>query len=482
MNTETKKYEGYWWFPDNPDKKVTGSLSIDQREGIEVKTIGSLLPQQALFSNQIELLSQEILLGQTVDGSCITLIGTHCTNWDSGSDEFSSDLSKSTHTATLAIVGKRHFLSKNEIVFSSAEVRFSLLDEWLCKSGFTFKHESNSKGYPTKFNLEYEYPEVLEFSIDSIEAEFKTNYIFNRNKTNLQWQQWQLGHKSFLGITPAQPQTFDWYSKKFDSLRKFLIVMTGFPLSTGEIVGYGDESYIYSNSDIKTKEKFQVYVKLSDSFLDTVDKHPAHLLINLPSLETELSTVLNTWFQKSEILDPAVILYVATLSIDLGYSEFRLLNYAQGLEALHRRVFGGKYITDDEYDPIASVLIKSIPKEVDKDHRSSLEGRIKHGHEFSQRKRIKFLLDDVWTGCLDEFIEDKNAFVNKVVNTRNYLIHFDPISASKAVFGTEIFYVAERLKVLLITHILIQLDIPRENVYRAVKQFTPFAYLKQRKL
>jgi hypothetical protein len=476
MNVETKRYEGYWWFPDNPDKKVTGILSINQREGIEVKTIGSLLPRHALFGNQIDLLSQEILLGQTVDGNSITLIGINCTNWNSNSDKFSFDLSTSTHSASLAIVGKRHFLSKNEVIFSAAEVRFSLLDEWLCKSGFTFQDEHDDRGYPTKFNLEYEYPEVLEFSIDSIGAKFKTNYVFNRNKTNLQWQ---LGHKSFLRLTPIQPQTFDWYSKKFDSLRKFLIVMTGFPISTGEIVGYGDEFYIYSDSDITNKEQFQIYVRLSNSFLDTVNKHPGELLINLPLLETELGTVLNTWFQKSEILDPAVILYVATLSIDLGYSEFRLLNYAQGLEALHRRVFGGKYIANDEYEPIASAIIKSIPKEVGRDHRSSLEGRIKYGHEFSQRKRIKLLLDDVWTGCLDEFIEDKNNFIDKVINTRNYLIHFDPASSSKAVFGTEIFYVSERLKILLITHILIQLDIPRENVYGAIKQFNPFTYLKR---
>ncbi len=478
MSTETKKHEGYWWFPDNPGKKVTGTLYVNQHEGIEVRTIGSLLPQQALLSDQIDLLSKEILLGQTVDGKSITLIGINCTNWNSNLNESSLDVSTATHTASLAIVGERHFLSKNEVIFSSAEVRFSLLDEWLCKSGFTFNDEYDERGYSTRFNLEYEYPEVLEFNIDSIEAKFETNYVFTRNKTNLQWQ---LGHKSFLRFTPVQPQTFDWYSKKFDSLRKFLIVMTGFPISTGEIVGYGDEFYIDSSSDITTKEKFQVYVRLSNSFLDTDSKHPAELLINLPLLGTELGAVLNTWFQKSEILDPAVILYVATLSINLGYSEFRLLNYAQGLEALHRRAFGGKYITDDEYEPIANTLIKSIPKEVGRDHRSSLEGRIKYGHEFSQRKRIKLLLDDVWTGCLDEFIEDRNSFVDKVVNTRNYLIHFDPTSASKAVFGTEIFYVAERLRILLVTHILLQLNIPRENVYRAITQFHPFAYLKQRR-
>ena len=68
-----------------------------------------------------------------------------------------------------------------------------------------------------------------------------------------------------------------------------------------------------------------------------------------------------------------------------------------------------------------------------------------------------------------------------MINTRNYLIHFDSTTASKAVFGTEIFYVAERLKILLITHILLQLNIPRESVFRAIKQFSLFTYLKQQK-
>ena len=478
MSVETKEYSGYWWFSDNPDKTVTGTLSIDKREGIELRTIGSLLPQHALFNDHIDFPSQEILLGQTVDGSCITLVEPICTSQNHRLGNAFADLSKSTHNTNLAVIGKRHFSSKDEILFSSAEVRFNLLDEWLCKSGFTAREEQNQLGHLTKFNLEYEYPEVLEFDIDSIKAKFRVSYIFNWNRQNLKWQ---LGQKSFFRLSTAELKTFDWYAEKFDSLRKFLMIMTGFPISTGEIVGYGNEVFIDSRHDSKTKEKFQIYQKIPSGFLNTDHKHSTHLLMNLTLIGVELDDLLNVWFQKSEILDPAIILYTATLSIDLGYVEFRLLNYTQGLEALHRRVFGGKYMTDHEYEPIASALVESIPEEVGRDHRCSLEGRLKYGHEYSQRKRIKFLLDDVWAGCLDSFIEDKNSFVEKVVNTRNYLIHFDSSSASKAVFGTDIFYIAERLKILLVTHILLQLDIPRENVYRAIKQFNPFSYLKCRK-
>lgn len=149
---------------------------------------------------------------------------------------------------------------------------------------------------------------------------------------------------------------------------------------------------------------------------------------------------MNSWFQKIEKLDPAIILYVATLSVDLGYSEFSLLNYVQALEALHCRVFASKQIR--------------------------------------LRDRIKLLLEEVWEGCLDNFVDDKETFSVKAADTRNALIHSNPRPNSKAVSGTEIFYVAERLKILLVTHLLLQLNIPKENVYRAINQFDQFTHLK----
>jgi len=338
----TQEYSGYWWFADNPETTVTGNLSLSKSEGVELKTIGSLLSQNTLSNQPSDSFSQKLLLGQSIDQKCITLVGTICTNRSGNSTE----LSHSTHIANVAIIGKRHFPSKAEILFSSAEFKLSLLNEWLCKSGFTVQEEGNSQGHLTRFSLKYEYPEVIEFSIDSIKAKFKTSYIFGKSSKHLNWH---LNHKSLFKLIPDEPQPYEWYSRNFESLRKFLIVMTGFPVSISDVVGYGDEFFIDRRRNIKIRERFQIYQKTPSSFLDTEDKRSSSLLINLSRLGVDLKSVLSTWFEKSEILDPAVILYTATSSIDLGYVEFRLLNYAQGLEALHRRVFGGKYMTDDKY-------------------------------------------------------------------------------------------------------------------------------------
>lgn len=475
MSTETKRYEGYWWLPEKPDKKVTGNLSINRREGIELRIISSLESQDSFFSDRA---SPEIILGQAIDGNLITLINPICTNSQSNSSNFFIDLSACTYKSQIAIVGKRHFNTKEDVVFTSADIRFGLLDEWLCQSGFSDNKETNEQGHLTQYNLKYEYPEIIEFNVDSINLTIKTNYFLNRDHKYL-YLKHELCHKSFFKLEPEHPQNFNWYNNIFESLRRFITVVSGFPVSITDIITYGNEYYIYD--DIKTKENFNINYQLPNNFIETFDKHPGKLLTRLDHLEIELPVILNNWFEKSEILEPAIILYVATLSTDLGYSEFRLLNYAQALEALHRRVFGGKYLTDEEYKPVCQTLTNSIPESLEISHRDSLKGRIKYGHEFSQRKRIKLLLDEVWEDCLDKFIDDKNTFINKVINTRNYLIHYDSASEAKAVEGTEIFYIAERLKIILIAHILLQLGIPKKNVYRDIKRFANFEYLKLKK-
>jgi hypothetical protein len=265
--------------------------------------------------------------------------------------------------------------------------------------------------------------------------------------------------------------------KQFYSLQKLLTILTGFIVSPIRVVGYGNDVQVAQNSTVK--EEFEIYYQLSNNFQNIVDKYRNQLLLPVPFLGIELSAVVNNWFEKTEILDPVTNLYVATLSTPSLYAEFKLLNYAQALEALHRRVVGGKYMSDEEYEVIRNRLDESIPETVSIDHRNSLKDRLKYGNEFSQRTRIKALLDEVWENCLNQFIDNKGRFLENVISTRNYLVHFGETSTPRAVFGTEVFYLAEKVKILLLTSLLIQLGIPRDNVYRAIKQFNEFSYLKR---
>lgn len=480
MTVEVGDYLGYWWLPNHPDKKISGTLSIS-RECIKLTTIGSLSSQGGSTRDRGRISKdkgnspvQEILVGQTVNGKCITLIQAICehheTHYSSNPEKSWLDLSRKTYNARLAIVGEKHFLSYDDISFDSSEADFSLLNEWLFEPVFTCKDIYNEEGVLTEFSLEHKHPKTIKFSVPSIESDFRTNHVFSYGSRESIFR-WQLSHKSFLRLIPNKPQKLDWHLRKFDSLGSFLMVVTGFPTSYRDFFCY--------RACGTAKQEFQVYLRRGNRSLDVDYKHPSRMLTNIPLLGIGLEHVLNSWFSKLESLKPSIVLYTATLSMDLGYPEFRLINYTQALEALHRNTstFRGKYMEDAEYKSIAKQITESIPEILDENHKISLKSRIKYGNDYSQKTRIKELLDDVWEGCLDNFIEDKKLFIKRVIEARNNLTHLS--SPFKTVPGLDAFYMAERLKVLLATHLLIQIDIPRENVYQAVNRFAPFSFLKK---
>lgn len=430
MTEQENLYKGYWWFSDNPDNKSAGIASIGMHKGADVETIGSLISSGELFNKPLNFLSDKCLLGETSTGA-VTLLGVV-----SGSHKFSSStLSEGNYSADIAIVGPSHFHTRDDVIFSSVEVEFDLLNEWIGSSGITVEYDVDRDGCWQEARIKYRFPEVSEFYIEPIGAKIRTNY---RCLPNMSFCDKRIRHNSSLVLTPDTPQQFSWYLQKIESLRRFLVVVTGYSLSVKKLIGIRDST----NEEHSRGEEFQIYMRRSEGFAKTPTVEPSETLTCLFRTKSDLGSMLNAWFGKTDILTPAITLYAATLSVALVYSEFRLVNYAQALETLDRGINADKK---------------------------------------PSKKRMKRLLDGIWEDCMKEFIDDIDDFVDKAIATRNYAVHFNPYEneKDKIVYGNDIYYLAERLKVLLIANILLQLDLPREEVYQAILRFEPFCYLKQ---
>lgn len=439
MSTETTQHIGRWWLPENPENQISGSLSVHQREGIELKAIGSLITMQALVNTESDYLSRPVVvLGRTDEGKSISLL--HVTPGEHKGDPFSSDFSTSVYNADIAIVGSRHFSSEEEVFFESVDAKFDLLNEWLGKSGIKrIRDDVDDRDCLVKMTIEYEFPDVIEFDVDSIEAQFRTNYNYNLNPTPFYYQ---LRHTSSFILAPHSPQSLDWYSEKFESLRRFLIMMTGFTLNIGELTEYVASESRDSDKRLNTASH-RIYIRIGKGFKEAEEKHHTQLLLPLPRISIDLENLINTWFQKTDKLEEATALVASTLSIIMEHSESRFLRYEQACEVFYKRVYG--------------------------DRREN------------KREIVTKLLDDVWHDCLENFIDDKNTFIDNVINTRNYWTHFTLKVKPKAVSGVDVFYLAERIRVLLTAHFLLQLEISTDEVYTAINQFEGFQYLKVQK-
>jgi len=66
-----------------------------------------------------------------------------------------------------------------------------------------------------------------------------------------------------------------------------------------------------------------------------------------------------------------------------------------------------------------------------------LNKKLGYSNEPNLRNRLKEILDDC--GVLIVFVKDKEGFVDKVVTTRNYNVHFDLNLKERAAKGLELY-------------------------------------------
>jgi hypothetical protein len=116
----------------------------------------------------------------------------------------------------------------------------------------------------------------------------------------------------------------------------------------------------------------------------------------------------------------------------------------------------------EDYANVRYVLEKAIPDWVEKEHHEkSLKSRIKYGNEFSLRTRLNKIFAEYQENLI-EFIENKNAFIEKVIDTRNYLTHYD--KKEKAAIGEELDPIIQKLKILLKICLLTELGFSSEEI------------------
>jgi ApeA N-terminal domain 1 len=135
----------------------------------------------------------------------------------------------------------------------------------------------------------------------------------------------------------------------------------------------------------------------------------------------------------------------------------------QAFEILHRRLFGGTYVTKDEWQPSYQALVKAIPDSLASDHRESLKMRLHYGFEISLRKRLTLILRGLEERTRSLITAGDPRFVEQCVETRNGLTHEG--SGSLLTEGLEALWrVNRRIRALVTCLIWRELGLSEERI------------------
>lgn len=442
---------GVWWLPDKPDKKISGTLKFDPVDGASLGLIGSF--KEALnLGNMQEL---DVILGVTANSKLVTLYGCVESNTHFGVPGFTS----SSFYVGMVFVGY-HFGKGEDIVFDSLSVSYSYLEDWTRITGFRPGLKFDKKNGLDKYELTYSYPDKVEIKLDGFDLSF--DYSFREGGDRL--KKVEVFHDTFLKVQPKSALHFDvYYRDILYHLQNFLSLAIGKPVYPLGIKG--------KNSNCKTvlsggKEVFNdilVYYRLRK--LPDLSKtlHPRDMFFCYGDIASDFEGCLSNWFSKADVLAPVYDLYFATLYGSEMYLQHEFLSLVQAVESYHRRVFGGQYVDESAYKSVYDALVQAIPEKTDSGFKASMRQRMKYLHEFSLRKRLGEIVEK----CGDVFvpvIPSIPVFVESVVDTRNFLTHYDKSLESKAKKGNGLYKITKQLKFLLEICLLIELGVSEANI------------------
>jgi len=464
------EYTGYWWLASNPEKQLTGSLKFDPINGATLDLIGSFkdIPN---FQDSTET---TLILG-FANGKKVTLFQCYDRgsqmNMTSGMPVFQT----SSFIANYVFIG--HYFEKPEdILFTSLSINYSHIEEWTRITGFSFTLRHDAEHHMSGYDVSYEFPKDI-FQVQTQDFLISFDYYFHDGGDRI--KEFKLEQTTFIKITPVGALHLnDYLTKICYHLQNFISLGIGMPVYPIVIKGRNENCKTERDKGKFFYDDIEIFYQARSGQDTSKQLHPLEMFFFLGDIRDNYELYLKNWFNKAEALQPVYDLYFAILYSSKMYLQHRFITLTQALEAYHRRILGGKYAEDAEYVSTYKALVSAIPGSLEEGFKTSLKTKMKYGNEFSLRKRLNEIIEKLGD-VVDYLIINRPLFIEDVVNTRNFLTHYDKSLEGKEKNGHELYLICEQLEFLVEVCFLSEIGMPVDKIKALVKRNKKYKYLAE---
>ena len=432
---ESFEYEGIWWLPHSPDNILAGILKFTPEEGIFLKLIGGRFLQD--LEKLQEPAKEKVVLGLASKGIPVTLENCREIQFNLGLSSGNPLYQSATMQAERVYLGE-HFPSPEEIKFRKISVRYLYLDDWLDQRFIELHLDQNAQELHIKAtspSQEIQLYSSSELKL-SIDTDIQTNLILYQPSEPKGVKITQL---SWVKFESANPQNLEYFEEYISIIRNFLTLAVGMPVYPLSVKG-----------ETENDKKVDIFFALPRIPRQLPTFSPPKMLFNYSSISNRCQSVLANWLGKADLLQPVYPLFFGTLYNPELYIENKFLSFICAVEAFHTRSesFKKEYISNEEYKKIRDIITNAIPRETSSDLKERIKEMLRYGNEKSLRKKLKDILT-ANANITNKFIENNDQFIQKVVNTRNYLVHYDKELEPSSANRSELFLYTEKLRLLL---------------------------------
>jgi len=380
------EYTGRWWLPDKPDDAFSGRLKYTYKTGAVLELQGSFESLRDRFNNTKPL----IIIGTSSDGKDISLHYCSLFSGQRASQGFETCL----YLADIVFVGA-HFFNEDAVRFVNMSIRYSYLDEWVDIPCFSSTHSEEGD-----LIVKYLKPDDICAKIDNGSSIIVTQIVHMRF-ARIQKDP-GIKTKWIVKIATENEASLEDYRAIIQHLQSFLCLAVREPV---HVLGLEGENPVDMNDHASVKIFYKSPFIVQPSGLSLI----LQPLFTYQDISADFEVMLRNWFDKEDSLKPICDLYFRILQNPYLYLENQFLSLVQAVEAFHRRVFKG---------------------------RNAL------------RKRLGESLDECGK-IVPQLLGNREYFIDKTVESRNYYTHYDKDLYERAARGQELVKIARKLKVLL---------------------------------
>lgn len=448
---------GFFWTPDEPERKFPGILKISESGDINLKitSLSSINPGKHLFGDPLATGSMTMfnrIIGITQSGY-ITLEG--CLR---KGGEFRFD-----GIATVLIDVRTAFIGigygeGNDITFSKFCFSVEGLDEWLSISGSWLTHKLDEGNRVHGVTIDFSIPE--EISIDLPDDEMKLKFNFGASYLP-SITEMKITQKAHIELESEELRCVDDFIEVVNKITLFLRFAIGRVVSITSATGY-------SRDIVRGKKNHKVPVDIFFGHGATFEKNIKidyhNMLLTYKNIQDRIQDVIVNWLRGYRTFESAFNLYFSYEAGAYKSLDGQFLSLVQGLEAMHRRDSQEKTMPSDEFESIKRKVLSIIPES----RRSWMEGRIRYANELSLRKRLMKMIEP-----FRDFYgsnRERNSFIDAVVDMRNHLIHSDSDLSESTSDTKEMYILSMKLQSLFQLHFLKILGMDGKNIEEIVRK------------
>jgi ApeA N-terminal domain 1 len=459
------EHTGHWWLPHLPQDRIGGTLSFDGVDQAVLRLIGQ-------FAGSAPHLDVETPPPMVVHGAIRNKLVTlgECdvtsTSW-SGSGLQTCEL-----TVGLVFLGQ-HLAPESGLRLSAMAVSYDGMIEWSGLSSIAVEAIPAEEGRSMGVSVTSR-PRILEpIELGNAVLRFRTRWATHGSGISER----TVTQRVFAEIEPSSPLSVrEFLGRYFYHVQNFISLGESRPINTLAVLGHptSEETVADEQETARKRAAREVEIIYASRRADGRSGSGTEPFFRRVQLGDYLGSSIRAWLEKAEILEPVYDLYFGMLYGHSSYLENQFLMLAQALETYHRRTSERTtYLPKATFKQLRLALVNVIQthESLSEDLCTTFAGKLSFFNEISLRERIRDILNRVGASEYGPVL-GAEAFVADVVNTRNYLTHYDQKSKANAAQGEKLWNLTDQLRTLLEQCLLIELGLPNE-MRAAIMQSRP---------